>query len=236
MKPAKVCLDTFRVHRANVLLCSRGFAALDHRVERARAADDRTATRSGELSTLLNGDHALRLDFQQALTAIKLAAAVLRMGGRRSEAIDIFERGCAEAGEVLGHGRSSLTRCNATGYNAALCRSTGATMPVPDLTHLQFLVLQTIGAVERSGRHIREKLADEGQRKSLPAFYQMMARLEEGGFIKPSTRQIEIDGQKVNERWYKVTGAGLKAVAEVREFYSRRDLNALAGKGGAANV
>ena len=97
-------------------------------------------------------------------------------------------------------------------------------MPLPEITHLQFYVLLVIGGVERSGRYVREKLAEEGQRKSLPAFYQMMARLEEAGLVKASTRQLDIDGQKVNERWYKVTGAGLKALHETQEFYRQREL------------
>ena len=102
-------------------------------------------------------------------------------------------------------------------------------MPLPDLTHLQFLVLLSIGGVGRPGRYVREKLAEEGQRPSLPAFYQMMARLEEARYVKTSTRQLDVDGQKVNERWYKVTGAGMKACQEALEFYRVRTLATTGG-------
>jgi DNA-binding PadR family transcriptional regulator len=108
-------------------------------------------------------------------------------------------------------------------------------MPLPDLTHLQFLVLLSIGGAEQPGRYVREKLAKEGQRPSLPAFYQMMARLEEAKYIKTSTRQLDIDGQKVQERWYKVTAAGLKACHDTREFYRRREF-APRSKGGLAHA
>jgi DNA-binding PadR family transcriptional regulator len=104
-------------------------------------------------------------------------------------------------------------------------------MPLPDLTHLQYLVLLTIGGVERPGRDVREKLAEEGQRTSLPAFYQMMARLDEAKLIKTSTHQIEIDGQKVQERRYKVTAAGQRACQETREFYRSRELTSPGSKG-----
>ena len=43
-------------------------------------------------------------------------------------------------------------------------------MPLPDLTHLQYLVMLTIGGIERPGRDVREKLAEEGQRTSLRAW------------------------------------------------------------------
>src|SRR5688572_8759241 len=109
-------------------------------------------------------------------------------------------------------------------------------MPIPDLTHLQFLVLLIIGGIERPGRYVREKLAEEGQRTSLPAFYQMMARLEEAKYIKTSTRQLDIDGQKVQERWYKVTAAGLRACHDTREFYRVRDLATGGAKGGLAHA
>src|SRR4051794_2531921 len=108
-------------------------------------------------------------------------------------------------------------------------------MPLPDLTHLQYLVLLTIGGVERPGRYIREKLAEEGQRTSLPAFYQMMARLNDAKLIKTSTRQLDVNGQKVSERWYKVTAAGQRACQETREFYRMSELASLEARGGLSN-
>jgi DNA-binding PadR family transcriptional regulator len=92
-------------------------------------------------------------------------------------------------------------------------------MPLPDLTHLQFLVLTTLLEGEQTGRYIRERLADEGQRKTGPAFYQMMARLEDSGLVKGWYDQRIIEGQIIKERRYKLTATGERAWAEVRDFY-----------------
>jgi hypothetical protein len=95
----------------------------------------------------------------------------------------------------------------------------GNIMPLPDITHLQFLVLQILLGRERSGREVRERLAEEGARKSLAAFYQMMARLEDAKMVEGSYRAIEINGQKFQERWYKIIGAGRRAWDQTRNFY-----------------
>lgn len=107
-------------------------------------------------------------------------------------------------------------------------------MPVPDITHLQFLIIEILGGLDRPGREIRKKLAAEKVNKSGPAFYQLMARMEEAKLVKGEYRKIDIDGQAVQERWYKVTGAGLKARERTRDFYAERA--AFGVKGGLANA
>jgi DNA-binding PadR family transcriptional regulator len=108
-------------------------------------------------------------------------------------------------------------------------------MPIPEITHLQFLVLCAIGGTQRPGREVREKLAEEGCDKSLPAFYQMMARMEDAGLVVGSTHPIHVGDQTVTERRYKVTGAGHKARQDTIEFYQERELKAVRGKGGVAH-
>jgi len=108
-------------------------------------------------------------------------------------------------------------------------------MPIPEITHLQFLVLCAIGGRLRPGREVREKLAAEGYDKSLPAFYQMMARMEDGGLVTGSTHSIFVGDQTVTERRYKVTGAGRKARQDTIEFYREREL-AVRGEGGTAHA
>jgi len=102
-------------------------------------------------------------------------------------------------------------------------------MPVPTLTHLQFLVLQILGGSQRPGRYLRAELAKNAQRKSLPAFYQMMARLEDANFVEGSYRRIDIDDQPVQERCYKITAPGLKAYHSTRDFYFQSSLNTAKG-------
>jgi DNA-binding PadR family transcriptional regulator len=93
-------------------------------------------------------------------------------------------------------------------------------MPLPILTHLQFLVLSYLmGGEKQSGRYLREKLAEKRVLKTGPAFYQLMARLEDSGFVEGTYEQKVVDGQILKERTYRITGSGVTAWEEVRDFY-----------------
>lgn len=96
-------------------------------------------------------------------------------------------------------------------------------MPIPGITHLQFLVLEILGPQERSGRFVREKLAENGEAKTQAAFYQMMARLEDAHMVEGSYRPVKVAGHVVQERWYKVMGAGRKAYNDTLDFYRWRE-------------
>ena len=102
-------------------------------------------------------------------------------------------------------------------------------MSLPDITHLQFLVLQILLDGERSGREVRQKLAENGVRKSGPAFYQLMARMEDAGYAKGRYDEQVIDGQMIRERRYEITGPGIRVHADTLHFYSRRSKTALDG-------
>lgn len=93
---------------------------------------------------------------------------------------------------------------------------------LPAITHLQFLVLEALAAGERAGRDLRALLADFGVRNSAPAFYQMMSRLEEAGWVEGWYDQKLIEGQNVKERRYRLTRPGTRALAETRAFYQER--------------
>ena len=93
-------------------------------------------------------------------------------------------------------------------------------MPLPPLTHLQFAILDVLGAKERSGREVREKLKKLGIRKSGPAFYQLMSRLEDAKFIKGWYDQKVIDSQIIKERRYTLLGAGARAWERTLDFYA----------------
>src|SRR4051794_23847082 len=96
-------------------------------------------------------------------------------------------------------------------------------MPLPRITHLQFLVLATLIDGELPGRVVREKLAEQGERKTGPGFYQFMARLEDAGLVEGWYDQKVIDGQIIKERCYRITGHGIGAIDEVRNFYLARN-------------
>src|SRR5436305_1577163 len=97
---------------------------------------------------------------------------------------------------------------------------------LPDLTHLQFLVLGVLLAGEQPGRTIREAIATFGVRRSGPAFYQMMARLEREDLVEGWYEQIAVGDQKVTERRYRIHPAGSRVWAETRTFYERVSLAA----------
>jgi DNA-binding PadR family transcriptional regulator len=98
---------------------------------------------------------------------------------------------------------------------------------LPSITHLQFLVLGLLlGADEQPGRSLREALAAYGVRRSAPAFYQMMARLERDGLVEGWYEQIAVGDQAVTERRYRIKAAGSKLWSETRGFYEKAGLAA----------
>jgi DNA-binding PadR family transcriptional regulator len=88
------------------------------------------------------------------------------------------------------------------------------------ITHRQFLVLGLLRAGERPGRFLRRALARRGASRTAPAFYQMMARLEDAGFVDGAYDQKIVDGQIIKERRYRLTPAGDQAWTATRVFYS----------------
>jgi DNA-binding PadR family transcriptional regulator len=91
---------------------------------------------------------------------------------------------------------------------------------LPELTHLQFIVIGVLLADEQSGKDIRRELKRQGVRRTGPAFYQMMARLEEAGWIDGFYTQEVVDAQIIKERRYRVKPSGVRAWNSTRDFYS----------------
>jgi DNA-binding PadR family transcriptional regulator len=90
---------------------------------------------------------------------------------------------------------------------------------IPGITHLQFLVLGMLRQSPRLGRHVRRELTRHGVRRSGPAFYQMMSRLEDAGFVAGEYDQKVVAGQIIKERRYTLTPAGATAWNATRDFY-----------------
>jgi DNA-binding PadR family transcriptional regulator len=94
---------------------------------------------------------------------------------------------------------------------------------LPELTHLQFAILDLLVAGTQSGKNVRKALKSVFDiSKSGPAFYQMMARLEEAKFVEGRYEQEVIDGQIIKERNYKITGPGIRALNGTKSFYRSR--------------
>jgi DNA-binding PadR family transcriptional regulator len=91
---------------------------------------------------------------------------------------------------------------------------------LPELTHLQFLVVGFLTQRPLSGRDVRERLREFGVRRSGPGFYQLMARLEDAGLVDGSYRQEIVEGQIIRERHYRITPKGSQAWQASRLFYA----------------
>ena len=91
---------------------------------------------------------------------------------------------------------------------------------LPKLTHMQFLVLGLLKEQDQPGRVIREALAAHGVRRSAPAFYQLMARLERDRLVDGWYEQVTAGDQAVTERRYRLRPAGAKLWTEARDFYT----------------
>jgi DNA-binding PadR family transcriptional regulator len=94
------------------------------------------------------------------------------------------------------------------------------TKRIPTITHMQFLVLGLLREEEQPGRVIRDALAAHGVRRSAPAFYQLMARLERDRLVEGWYAQVSAGDQAVTERRYRLRPAGAKLWAEARDFYT----------------
>ena len=92
-------------------------------------------------------------------------------------------------------------------------------MSLPEITHLQFSILAFLQGGERNGKAVREQLAGAGMRRSGPAFYQLMARLEDAGLVLGRYDQKVVDGQIIKERFYSISPVGVVAWEATRDFY-----------------
>jgi DNA-binding PadR family transcriptional regulator len=91
---------------------------------------------------------------------------------------------------------------------------------LPRITHMQFLVLGLLRAHEQPGRVLREALAAHGAKRSAPAFYQLMARLERDRLVDGWYEQVTAGDQSVTERRYRLRPAGARLWTEARDFYT----------------
>ncbi|MEM8782371.1 MAG: hypothetical protein AAGE65_05875 [Planctomycetota bacterium] len=100
-------------------------------------------------------------------------------------------------------------------------------MPLPPLTALNFAVITELVTGKKAGRDLREALrVKHGYRRSFPAFYQLMSRLEEQGFVRGEYFNVPIGDQEVRERRYAISGKGTDAWNETRAFYATQALDA----------
>jgi len=85
---------------------------------------------------------------------------------------------------------------------------------------MQYLVLGLLKDAEQPGRLLREALAAYGVKRSAPAFYQLMARLERDRLVDGWYEQVAAGDQSVTERRYRLRPSGARLWTEAREFYT----------------
>jgi len=93
-----------------------------------------------------------------------------------------------------------------------------------DLSQLQLAVLSQLLSGDVSGREIREALRGLGWKKSMPAFYQLMARMEDSRLVKGSYVAKTVNNYKVRERRYKLTAPGQRAWNDANSFLGKLNL------------
>jgi DNA-binding PadR family transcriptional regulator len=87
------------------------------------------------------------------------------------------------------------------------------------LPSLQFAVLGVLGSRDLPGRDVRAQLNRLGVEKSRPAFYRLMARLEESGLIMGWYEHEVVNGQMLRERLYRATAEGRLARNRTADFH-----------------
>lgn len=90
---------------------------------------------------------------------------------------------------------------------------------LPTTTHLQNLSLAHLCEGETSGRDLRACLTESGAVLSAPAFYQLMSRLEDSKLVEGWYELVSVNGKRVRERRYRITGAGRYAYQTTLQFY-----------------
>lgn len=97
-------------------------------------------------------------------------------------------------------------------------------VPLPTLTHLQFLVLDILARFPRgtSAQNLREAMLQVGHDQRGPKFYQLMGRLNEAGMVESWQQEFDVAGSDVSRTFYKLTAAGRIAWRITLEFYAVR--------------
>lgn len=107
-------------------------------------------------------------------------------------------------------------------------------MSLPNLSHLQFQILDCMASKEITGRDLRAALKEKGIKKSGPAFYQLMSRLEDSDFVKKRIEPKNVEGHEIKESLYKISGLGVEARYAAYQSYADSNTAKLGGTYGTA--
>jgi DNA-binding MarR family transcriptional regulator len=97
-------------------------------------------------------------------------------------------------------------------------------LPLPSITHLHFVILDTLYRGRLNGEQIRSKLRLQTITMSLSTYYEHMKRMESRGFVR-GWYSAELRGERaVRVQLYEITVAGRRAVETTYDFYADRAL------------
>ena len=91
---------------------------------------------------------------------------------------------------------------------------------LPEITHAQFFVLESLMCSPMPGKYLREELELFGWLRTNATFYELTKRLEALGFIEGYYTAKIVGDFAVRERHYEVTVAGIRAYHAAHAFYS----------------
>ncbi len=97
-------------------------------------------------------------------------------------------------------------------------------MKLPEITPLQFLVLQVLFDGRKTTDELRRELATRGLSCSAPAMSKLMKRLVAAAFVQPRFRQRSEGKHAVQDRSYQVTDLGVILWKATRDFYAAAPL------------
>jgi DNA-binding PadR family transcriptional regulator len=100
---------------------------------------------------------------------------------------------------------------------------------LPEMSGLQFLVVQLLFAGPQSGAELRRAMKKAGVKIGPPSFSRLMRRMEETGYVYAQSEEGPSGCRLVCPRRFEVTDLGVGVWKQVREFY-------VAGNGPAAEL
>lgn len=92
---------------------------------------------------------------------------------------------------------------------------------IPKISHLQFMILQSLHTEEKTGKQLRNELRLEGVKRTKAAFYQLMNRMEWSGLIKSNYKGETPEYQQLKDKYFNITKKGIIFYTKTIEFYSR---------------
>jgi DNA-binding PadR family transcriptional regulator len=91
---------------------------------------------------------------------------------------------------------------------------------LPEMSGLQFLVVQLLFAGPQRGEQLRRKMRKAGAKVGPPSFSRLMRRMEQAGYLQTQTEAGPAGCRFVWPRRFEVTDLGVAIWRRVREFYT----------------